>query len=437
MRKYFILSLVAALLLSCGKDAEKPTVKTLDVAEVTDTTAVCAGEIISNGGAEITSKGVCWSTTQNPTTEDHSVDAMNREPASDVYRCVIANLLPNTTYYVRAYAANEVGTGYGQEVSFTTLDGNDDGDDNGGNDDGDDDGNDDGGDDNGGDDEPEILLPEVSTSVVTEIDITSAVSGGEVVSDGGAEVIARGVCWSTSQNPTIDNKHTEDGAGVGVFTSNVINLAMGTTYYVRAYATNEAGTAYGEELSFTTLEGNFINGYEYVDLGLPSGLKWAAHNFGATMPYEIGSYLAWGEHKPKDMYSSSNSITYGINVGEMSGDIEFDAAAFSWEASWRIPTSDEARELIDNCTIEWTVMNNVQGALFTGPNGNQIFLPSGGFATEGNIDFADSEGAYWTSSPDPSDPVYYSTFFYFYNTNFANIGWFSRYAGLLVRPVSD
>lgn len=305
MRKYFILSLVVALLLSCGKDAEKPTVKTLDVAEVTDTTAVCAGEIISNGGAEITSKGVCWSTTQNPTTEDHSVDAMNREPASDVYRCVIADLLPNTTYYVRAYA------------------------------------------------------------------------------------------------------------------------------------TNEAGTAYGEELSFTTLEGNFINGYEYVDLGLPSGLKWAAHNFGATMPYEIGSYLAWGEHKPKDMYSSSNSITYGINVGEMSGDIEFDAAAFSWEASWRIPTSDEARELIDNCTIEWTVMNNVQGALFTGPNGNQIFLPSGGFATEGNIDFADSEGAYWTSSPDPSDPVYYSTFFYFYNTNFANIGWFSRYAGLLVRPVSD
>ncbi len=82
-------------------------------------------------------------------------------------------------------------------------------------------------------------------------------------------------------------------------------------------------------------------------------------------------------------------------------------------------------------------MNNVQGSIFTGPNGKQIFIPSGGFATEGNIDFADAEGAYWTSSPDPSDPVYYSAFFYFYNTNFANIGWFSRYAGLLIRPVSD
>ena len=155
------------------------------------------------------------------------------------------------------------------------------------------------------------------------------------------------------------------------------------------------------------------------------------------MPFEIGSYMAWGEHKPKDMYSIENSTTYGYNIGDISGNIEFDAPAFSWEASWRIPTEKEARELIDNCKIEWTTMNNVQGALFTGPNGKQIFLPSGGFATEGNIDFADAEGAYWTSSPDPSDPVYYSTFFYFYNTNFANIGWFSRYAGLLIRPVSD
>ena len=132
-------------------------------------------------------------------------------------------------------------------MSFTTLDGNDDGDDDGGGDDngGDDNGNDDNGnDDNGGNDEPEMLLPEVLTSVVTEIDITSAVCGGEVVSDGGAAVTMRGVCWSTSQNPTIDSKHTEDGYGTGVFVSNLPNLAMNTTYYIRAYATNEVGTAY-------------------------------------------------------------------------------------------------------------------------------------------------------------------------------------------------
>ena len=248
---------------------------------------------------------------------------------------------------------------------------------------------------------------------------------------------ARGVCWSVNPNPTMEDKHTEDGTGVGQFVSNLPNLAINTTYYLRAYATNEVGTSYGEEVTFTTLEGNFINGYEYVDLGLPSGLKWATHNFGATMPYEIGEYLAWGEHKGKDMYSISNSETYGVNIADFSGDIEYDAAAFTWGGTWRIPTEAETRELKDNCTFEWTEMNGVPGAIVTGPNGNQIFLPSGGFATEGNIDFADSEGAYWTSSPDPSDPMYYACFFYFYNTNFSNIGWFSKYAGLLVRPVAE
>ena len=321
-------------------------------------------------------------------------------------------------------------------------------------------------------------MPVVMTNDVMQITETTAKCAAKVESDGGAEVTAKGVCWSKEQNPTInDNKTTEVG-GVGEFTSNILDLVPNTKYYVRAYATNEVGTAYGEELSFTTLEEpetpedpeepetpeepeepetpeepeepeepetpeepeipeDNINGYEYVDLGLPSGLKWATCNLGADMPYEVGYYLAWGEHKAKETYSAGNSITYGQSLGDISGDIEYDAATFLWEATWRIPTEAEARELKDNCTFEWTTMNNVQGAMVTGPNGNQIFLPSGGFATEGNVDFADSEGAYWTSSPDYTDPVYYSAFLYFYNTNFANVGWMSRYAGMLVRPVSE
>lgn len=321
-------------------------------------------------------------------------------------------------------------------------------------------------------------MPVVMTNDVMQITETTAKCAAKVESDGGAEVTAKGVCWSKEQNPTIDDNKTTEVGGVGEFTSNILDLVPNTKYYVRAYATNEVGTAYGEELSFTTLEEpetpedpeepetpeepeepetpeepeepeepetpeepeipeDNINGYEYVDLGLPSGLKWATCNLGADMPYEVGYYLAWGEHKAKETYSAGNSITYGQSLGDISGDIEYDAATFLWEATWRIPTEAEARELKDNCTFEWTTMNNVQGAMVTGPNGNQIFLPSGGFATEGNVDFADSEGAYWTSSPDYTDPVYYSAFLYFYNTNFANVGWMSRYAGMLVRPVSE
>ena len=77
--------------------------------------------------------------------------------------------------------------------------------------------------------------------------------GGNVTADGGATVTARGICWSTSQNPTISGSHTTDGTGTGTFTSNMTGLEPNTTYYVRAYATNSAGTAYGDQVSFTTL----------------------------------------------------------------------------------------------------------------------------------------------------------------------------------------
>ena len=431
MKKYCVLIfLIGMMLVSCEKDKQKPTVVTNEVVTITATTADVVADVTDDGGAEVTKKGVCWSINQNPSVADNYTD--NGKGVGS-FTSNLKELNSNTTYYVRAYATNEVGTSYGEQISFSTLEESnpdDDDDDNG------DDDNDNGDDDNG-DDEIEVLSPEVTTLSVTEITETSAVAGGDVTSDGGAEVTARGVCWSVNPNPTMDDKHTEDGTGVGQFVSNLPNLAINTTYYLRAYATNEVGTSYGEEVTFTTLEGNFINGYEYVDLGLPSGLKWATHNFGATMPYEIGEYLAWGEHKGKDMYSISNSETYGVNIADFSGDIEYDAAAFTWGGTWRIPTEAETRELKDNCTFEWTEMNGVPGAIVTGPNGNSIFLPSGGFATEGNIDFVDSEGAYWTSSPDPSDPMYYACFFYFYNTNFSNIGWFSKYAGLLVRPVAE
>ena len=97
------------------------------------------------------------------------------------------------------------------------------------------------------------VAPTVATTAVSDIDKTTATGGGNVAADGGAEVTARGICWSTSHNPTVSGSHTTDGTGTGSFTSSMTGLAANTTYYVRAYATNSAGTAYGEEVSFTTL----------------------------------------------------------------------------------------------------------------------------------------------------------------------------------------
>ena len=95
--------------------------------------------------------------------------------------------------------------------------------------------------------------PTVTTTAISDIDKTTATGGGNVTADGGANVTARGICWSTSQNPTVDGNHTTDGSGTGSFTSAMTGLTANTTYYVRAYATNSAGTAYGEQVNFTTL----------------------------------------------------------------------------------------------------------------------------------------------------------------------------------------
>jgi gingipain R len=97
------------------------------------------------------------------------------------------------------------------------------------------------------------VAPTVTTTAVSNIDKTTATGGGNVTADGGATVTARGICWSTSQNPTVSDSHTTDGTGTGSFTSAMTGLTASTTYYVRAYATNSAGTTYGEEVSFTTL----------------------------------------------------------------------------------------------------------------------------------------------------------------------------------------
>ena len=100
---------------------------------------------------------------------------------------------------------------------------------------------------------PNASIPVLTTNAISNINLVSASSGGNITSDGGANIIARGVIWSTSQNPTISlNTKTTDGVGMGTFTSNITSLTPNTTYYVRSYATNSAGTAYGNEISFIT-----------------------------------------------------------------------------------------------------------------------------------------------------------------------------------------
>ena len=139
--------------------------------------------------------------------------------------------------------------------------------------------------------------------------------------------------------------------------------------------------------------------YEYVDLGLPSGLKWATCNVGAANPWESGGYYAWGEIEEKSEYTEDNSVAYGAGLGDISGNAEYDAARANWGGEWRMPTSAECEELLNYCTWEWSSQNGTYGYFVNGNNGNRIFLPVAGYRYGSTHYFDGPEGHYWTSTP--------------------------------------
>ncbi len=182
------------------------------------------------------------------------------------------------------------------------------------------------------------------------------------------------------------------------------------------------------------------NGHKYVDLGLPSGLKWATCNVGATTPEEYGDYFAWGEVESKATYNWDTYKYYGgSNVTKYTGndktvlDPEDDAATANWGGVWRMPTKAEQDELRNNCTWDWTIQNGVNGYEVTGPNGNSIFLPAAGYMYVGTLNGAGSYGYYWSSSLYAVSPDY--AYFVGFDSGYVDWGHDYRCCGLTVRPV--
>lgn len=193
-------------------------------------------------------------------------------------------------------------------------------------------------------------------------------------------------------------------------------------------------------------------GHEYVDLGLPSGLKWATCNVGAESPEEYGGYYAWGETQEKDIYASSTykyyqwksslgvyqltkycTQSYGGSVDNKTVlELEDDAANMKWGGNWRMPTIEEFNELRELCTWDWTSHYGIYGFMIIGPNGNSIFLPAAGMRDEGTIYNKGAEIAYWSSS------LYVDNPFGSYCLNFCS-KWrdsINRIYGFSIRPVT-
>ncbi len=198
-----------------------------------------------------------------------------------------------------------------------------------------------------------------------------------------------------------------------------------------------------------------INGYGYVDLGLPSGIKWAVCNVGAENPWEYGGYYAWGETKEKDDYSwstykwcngSSSTMTkyctdsyLGTVDNKTTLDPEDDVAHVKWGGTWRMPTKSEQDELRNNCIWVWITLNGVNGYKVTGPNGNSILLLSAGYRSGTSVINRDYYGYYWSSSLYEglsNDACCLGSYGTFYDGSYGFYR-YDRFYGRSVRPVSE
>ena len=191
---------------------------------------------------------------------------------------------------------------------------------------------------------------------------------------------------------------------------------------------------------------NPYNGYEYVDLGLPSGLKWATCNVGASSPEQSGLYFAWGEttgytaeQVENRKHSFSNKVYKAGPAASISTDLtlEQDAAHVNLGGNWRMPTQAECKELLDNCNVVWTDDYNgtrVTGKVFTSKvNGNSVFFPAAGYCSYSTVSSVGSDGFYWSTSWYSSSNAWYFNF----GSGGQNVFNNSRYSGLSVRGVCE
>lgn len=223
----------------------------------------------------------------------------------------------------------------------------------------------------------------------------AATLNAEITNPDSDAITSCGFYYNTSSdmnNPEVVNA-TLDGSR---FSAEIFNLESCKTYYYLAFARNNAGLTESEIKSFTTA--GTLNGHGWVDLGLPSGIKWATCNVGSNTPEGYGDFFAWGETFPKKTYGWENymyaegtweaprltkycnSSSYGNNGftdNLTTLEASDDAATANWGSGWRMPTKAEMQELFDNCTYELTTQNGVNGRLYIGPNDNTIFLPYG------------------------------------------------------------
>lgn len=297
-----------------------PTVTTFAVKNITANSIYCGGNVISSGASAVTAKGVCWDTSANPTTDNNKT--MDGE-GNGSFTSFIHSLSESTTYYVRAYATSDLGTEYGASINFSTI--------------------------------SSLDNLNVETISVSDVSHNTANCGGNVSGLGGSAVMAKGVCWSTSQFPKITDFFTMDGDGSGSFSSSLTELEPNTTYYVRAYATANGGTKYGNTVSFNTLALSLGQNYSggviaYIlksgdpgyDSATQHGIIAATSDQSSGIQWDNGNHIATGVSNSDIGYgnSNTNSIVNLQGPGQYAARLCYDLVENGY-SDWYLPSQHE------------------------------------------------------------------------------------------------
>ena len=250
----------------------------------------------------------------------------------------------------------------------------------------------------------------------------------------------------------LDGDVNGDGVvGIGdiVAVTNVMaGIAVGISIQTRADVNHDGLVGIGDIVAIMNImagikdDNKTPEGVEAVDLGLPSGTKWANMNIGASSPEEYGGYFAWGESEAKenftwDTYQYGSSDADIANLGFNIAGTYYDAATANWGTRWRMPTLEQYNELTSNCSSVWTTQNGKNGRKFTGPNGNTIFLPAAGYYFNTDNYYNGSVCTYWLSELNQGSIQNYPYYMMLSSGGVGSVSDVSGYVGLVVRPVQN